>query len=362
MHRPPAALPTRQRPPVERTTASAMARPRPAPTPSSVARWNLSKSRGCSAGGIPGPLSRTDRLTLLAMPTTWMRTVPPGPAYRQALSTRTPVRRSIHSGGALIQACSSSPPLTESAMPLERAMPENLSAQPSAIVVTSTGSSPGGGGSESKRASHRRSSTMRRRRALSRPTRSRVSRYLRGVVLPGRSANGAQRQVYFRFDDTEGRSQLVRGIGGELELPASRLFNRAGRLEPYDESAQEHGDDEDRTSDDLRRHQNALHVLGVRGGFARPPTKSAKSEWPAGGTRSGRGSRWWAVHFATTRRRGVMARRCSGSPYGPSTPPSRTRSVRLRCHPCRRPHTVVPRDRHGGQRPRAARSGVHRPG
>ena len=41
--------PTCQRPPVERTMESPMARPRPAPEPCSVARWNRSNSRDRSA-------------------------------------------------------------------------------------------------------------------------------------------------------------------------------------------------------------------------------------------------------------------------------------------------------------------------
>ncbi len=53
---------------------------------------------------MPGPLSSTMMLTRLPRGATLTRTCPPAPAYRQALSTSTPASRSIHSGGALIQA------------------------------------------------------------------------------------------------------------------------------------------------------------------------------------------------------------------------------------------------------------------
>ncbi len=57
---PPAGDPaTRQRPPVVRTIASAMARPRPAPPVESVARWNRSKIRARWSSGMPGPASST---------------------------------------------------------------------------------------------------------------------------------------------------------------------------------------------------------------------------------------------------------------------------------------------------------------
>jgi hypothetical protein len=50
-----------QWPPAERTIESPMASPRPAPEPCSVARRNLSNSRGRSASAMPGPLSSTVR-------------------------------------------------------------------------------------------------------------------------------------------------------------------------------------------------------------------------------------------------------------------------------------------------------------
>jgi len=145
----------------------AMARPRPAPSGCSVARWNRSNSRSRSSAGIPGPLSSTARVTRLARWRTLIRTVPSGPAYRQALSTRTPARRSIHSGGALIQAGSGPSQATWISMACERATARNRSAQLAAIVARSRGSLPGGGGCESNLASHSRSSTMWRSRSLS---------------------------------------------------------------------------------------------------------------------------------------------------------------------------------------------------
>ena len=164
--------PTCQRPPVERTIESPMASPSPAPEPCSVARWNRSNRSGRSASGMPGPLSSTVRLARLPWARTSIRTVPSGPAYRQALSTSTPASRSIHSGGALI----STAPSGVSALtagPTAR----NRSAQAWASVARSTGSLPGGGGLESNLASHSMSSTSWRSRWLSPWIRRSESRY-----------------------------------------------------------------------------------------------------------------------------------------------------------------------------------------
>jgi len=171
-----------QRPPVERTIESPMARPRPAPAPS--ARWNRSNSRGRSASGMPGPLSSTVRLTRLPWARTWIRTWPSGPACRQALSIRTPASRSIHSGGALISAVLVTGLITAlitgpSGISALTAGPtaRNRSAQAWARVARSTGSLPGGGGRESNLASHSMSSTSWRSRWLSPRIRPRASRY-----------------------------------------------------------------------------------------------------------------------------------------------------------------------------------------
>jgi hypothetical protein len=87
------------------------------------------------------------------------------------LSIKTPISRSIHSGGALISA--GPPPVSAvTAGPTAR----NRSAQLAARVATSIGSSPGGGGSESNLASHSRSSTSRLSRSPSDRTRISESR------------------------------------------------------------------------------------------------------------------------------------------------------------------------------------------
>ncbi len=101
-----------------------------------------------------------------------MRTLPSGPACRQALSISTPASRSIHSGGALISTASSGVSAL-TAGPTAR----NRSAQAWASVLRSTGSSPGGGGRESNRASQSMSSTRLRSRWLSPWIRASASRY-----------------------------------------------------------------------------------------------------------------------------------------------------------------------------------------
>ena len=72
--------PTRHFPSVERTTASAIAKPRPAPSPPLLPRWNLSNRNGRCSGGIPGPLSWTARVTNFALELTVTVTDPPSPA------------------------------------------------------------------------------------------------------------------------------------------------------------------------------------------------------------------------------------------------------------------------------------------
>ena len=121
---------------------------------------------------MPGPLSSTVRLTRLPWARTSIRTVPSGPAYRQALSTSTPASRSIHSGGALISTASSGVSAL-TAGPTAR----NRSAQAWASVARSTGSLLGGGGLESNLASHSMSSTSWRSRWLSPWIRRSESRY-----------------------------------------------------------------------------------------------------------------------------------------------------------------------------------------
>ena len=128
-------------------------------------------------GVIWGPLSSTARLTLWPWESTRMRTLPPGPACRQALSTSTPARRSVHSGGASIHAGPWPSLCTVICTPRLWATEANRSAHVSAMVVRSTGSSPGGGGSESKRASHSRSSTIWLKLRRSPPIRSSTWRY-----------------------------------------------------------------------------------------------------------------------------------------------------------------------------------------
>ena len=125
---------------------------------------------------MPGPLSSTVRVTRLARWPTLIRTVPSGPACLHALSTSTPARRSIHSGGALIHVRPVSPAATTISMECDLASARKRSAHPAAIVATSSGSSPGGGGCESNLASHSRSSTMRRNRSPSPWTRTSADR------------------------------------------------------------------------------------------------------------------------------------------------------------------------------------------
>jgi hypothetical protein len=168
--------PTCHRPPVARTIASAIARPRPAPPGPSIARWKRSKIRSRWSSAMPGPLSSTVSRTLPPSVPTPTRTVPPSGEYLQALSRRTPSSRSSHSGGAAITAPSSWP-LTSRARLRASATTPNRSAAWAARIPRSTGSAFGGAWVASNRANQSRSSSRRRIRFDSWSTRSKAVRY-----------------------------------------------------------------------------------------------------------------------------------------------------------------------------------------
>ena len=95
--------PTRHRPPVERTTESAMARPRPCPPTLFVPRRKRSKSRARFLLSNPGTGVLDSEEDTLAAPCDLDPDTTARPAYLQALSTKTAARRSIHSAGAVIR-------------------------------------------------------------------------------------------------------------------------------------------------------------------------------------------------------------------------------------------------------------------
>ena len=77
-----------------------MASPRPAPPGRSVARWNRSKIRvALGPRGCPGPRRRRSAGPAARRSRPRRRPCRPAGAYLQALSRRTPSRRSSHSGG-----------------------------------------------------------------------------------------------------------------------------------------------------------------------------------------------------------------------------------------------------------------------
>ena len=265
-----------------------MASPRPVPEPSSVARWNRSKSQGRSSGGIPGPLSSTAMLVRLPWADTTMRTVPPSPAYRQALSTSTPASRSIQSGGAVTRGSASPWRSTDNAMPREWATAPKRSAQPWATAddVDELVARRGRLGVEAGQPQQVVDDA-------SQPLALAVDP-LDSVSVPGGVATGAERQRHLCLDDAEWRSKFVRCVGGEFELPTTCLFDRPRRLEPDDQGTEEHGHDDDRPGDGFSGDEYSPLVCRVGSGSA-PPRASRR---PPGsrppGTRSSRAATWWA--------------------------------------------------------------------
>ena len=69
-----------------------MARPSPAPSPSSVPRWNRSNSSGRCSGAIPGPLSSTARLTVFPGAVTSTRGPAAGPGVTTSVVDQYPAQ------------------------------------------------------------------------------------------------------------------------------------------------------------------------------------------------------------------------------------------------------------------------------
>ena len=215
-----------QRPPVERTIESPMASPSPAPEPCSVARWNRSNRSGRSASGMPGPLSSTVRLSPAALgadldPDRAVRArVPAGVVDQDPGQPVDPLRRRADQHGAVRVSALTAGPTAR-----------NRSAQAWASVARSTGSLPGGGGwsrTWPATACPRPAGAA----AGSRPGSGAASR---GIRRPPAGAD--RRHVDLGPDHAERGTQLVRGVGGELELAAARLLDRGQRAQADDQQA-----------------------------------------------------------------------------------------------------------------------------
>ena len=84
------------------------------------------------------------------------------------------------------------------------------------------------------------------------------------VPVLGRLARAGQGHVGFGPDHAERRAQLVRGVGGELQLAAPRLLDRRQRPQAHHQRAEEHGQQQEGPGDDLGVQQQPLgvHVPG----------------------------------------------------------------------------------------------------
>jgi hypothetical protein len=81
------------------------------------------------------------------------------------------------------------------------------------------------------------------------------------VAVLGRLPRGGQGHVGLRPDHAERGAELVRGVGGELELAAPRLLHRGERPQADHEQAGEHGEQQERAGHDLAVDQK---LAGVR--------------------------------------------------------------------------------------------------
>ena len=86
----------------------------------------------------------------------------------------------------------------------------------------------------------------------------------RVAVLGGLPRSG-QGHVGFRPDHAEGGAQFVGGIGGELKLAAPRLLDGSQRPQAHDQRAEEHREQQERPGDDLGVQQQppGVRVAGL---------------------------------------------------------------------------------------------------
>ncbi len=242
-----------------------MASPRPAPGPPAAARWKRSKSRGRSAAGIPGPLSSTVRLTRLpwawTLILTWPRPGPLGPlgplgpgpgvpagvVHQHARQPVDPLRRRADQGGPAAGVRGDLGPDGAEAvgaglgqdgqvdrLVAGRRRPGVEPGQPQHVV-----------------------DQLPQPAALGLDPAQRVA-VLRGI--PG----AGQGHVGFGPDHAERRAQLVRGVGGELQLAAAGLLDRRQRAQPHDQCAEEHGQQQHRPGDELgvQQQPRGMRVAG----------------------------------------------------------------------------------------------------
>jgi hypothetical protein len=90
------------------------------------------------------------------------------------------------------------------------------------------------------------------------------------VAVLGGLPRGGQGHVGLRPDHAERGAQLVRGVGGELELAAARLLDRGQRAQAHEQQAPEHGEQQERPGDDLDVQHQAW-VCWSPASSARPP-------------------------------------------------------------------------------------------
>ena len=98
-----------------------------------------------------------------------------------------------------------------------------------------------------------------------------------GRPVPGGVAILREREARVRLDDRERRPQLVRGVGGELELALAGRLDRRGDAPADGDRAEEHDDEQDRRDEQLGQDERGL---GVGDGSSVWPTTTWSS--PAG--------------------------------------------------------------------------------
>ena len=199
-----------------------MARPSPAP-PASVDVDTVGgigrRSASARRRGCPGPSRRRSRVARPPSTATLTSTRPPFGAYLQALSSSTPSRRSSHSAGAAMTTGPAGGVHGERQAPRLRDRPEpvdGLLGDHREVHRLVSGWAP----AASKRASQSMSSSIRRIRLDSRSTRSNAVRY------QATSRSWASARLVCASMTDERRPQLVRRVGGEVELAAAGGLDR----------------------------------------------------------------------------------------------------------------------------------------
>ena len=234
---------------------SAMARPRPVPATSSLARWKRSNTASRWSSGIPGPESSTRRSTREPQSRTLTSTRPlfarefAGVVDENPRQAVDQVRLRLHRERAVAD------PLHGEVDPVRRGQgPEALhTALDHVADVRQVGIA--GPALLTVRPGQPEQVFDDPAQAGALPAHP-----FEHFPIGGRIARPVERQTHLGLDDRDGGPKFVRCIGGEVGLPATDELRRCGRPQTDHRRASEHGDGQDRAEHELGDQERRLDV------------------------------------------------------------------------------------------------------